>query len=140
MTHRVSTSKPRWVTSLFLVSLVSLVFSTATIQAQVVISEFMAANQTTLADEDGEYSDWVELYNSTTNAVSLNGWYLADSATNLTHWRFPATNIGPSQFMVVFASNKNRRIPGAPLHTNFKLSKSGEYLALVRPDGVTKAT
>ena len=42
--------------------------------------------------------------------------------------------------MVVFASNKNRRVAGAPLHTNFKLSGSGEYLALVMPDGVTKAT
>ena len=42
--------------------------------------------------------------------------------------------------MVVFASNKNRRVPGAPLHTNFKLGASGDYLALVMPDGVTKAT
>jgi hypothetical protein len=106
----------------------------------VVISEFMASNSTTLADEDGAYSDWIELYNSSTNTVNLGGWYLANKATNLTHWQFPATNIGPSRFMVVFASNKNRRVAGAPLHTNFKLGASGEYLALVMPDGVTKAT
>src|SRR5664279_4446970 len=108
--------------------------------AQVVISEFMADNQTTLADEDGDFSDWIELYNASTNGVNLKGWYLADSATNLTHWKFPETNIGPSQFMVVFASNKNRKAVGAPLHTNFKLSKAGEYLALVLPDGFTKAS
>src|SRR5437660_379123 len=106
----------------------------------VVISEFMAINNTTLTDEDGSYSDWIELYNSSTNAVNLGGWYLADKATNLTHWMFPATNLGPNRFLVVFASNKDRRIAGAPLHTNFKLSGSGEYLALVMPDGVTKAS
>ena len=104
------------------------------------ISEFMAINHTTLADEDGDYSDWVELYNSSASTVNLHGWYLTDRATNLTHWKFPSTNLGPSSFMVVFASNKNRRVAGAPLHTNFKLSGSGEYLALVMPDGVTKAT
>ena len=106
----------------------------------VVISEIMASNSSTLADEDGDYSDWIELYNSSTNIVNLGGWYLADRATNLTHWQFPATNLGPSRFLVVFASNKDRRVAGAPLHTNFKLGASGEYLALVMPDGLTKAT
>src|ERR1019366_6092641 len=103
----------------------------------VVISEFMAINSTTLTDEDGAYSDWIELFNPSTNTVNLGGWYLADKTTNLTHWMFPATNLGPMQFMVVFASNKDRRVAGAPLHTNFKLSGSGDYLALVLPDGVT---
>jgi hypothetical protein len=112
----------------------------ASAASSVVISEFMASNNSTLADEDGEYSDWIELYNSSTNTVNLGGWYLADKATNLTHWEFPATNLGPSRFLVVFASNKDRRAAGAPLHTNFKLGASGEYLALVMPDGVTKAT
>jgi hypothetical protein len=112
----------------------------ASAASSVVISEFMAINNTTLADEDGSYSDWIELYNSSTNTVDLGGWYLADNATNLTHWQFPATNLSPSEFLVVFASNKDRRVAGAPLHTNFKLSGSGEYLALVMPDGETKAT
>ena len=106
----------------------------------VVISEFMAINNATLLDEDGAASDWIELYNSSPYTVDLHGWYLTDRATDLTHWKFPSTNLGPSHFLVVFASNKNRRVPGAPLHTNFKLSGSGEYLALVMPDGVTKAT
>ena len=108
--------------------------------AGVVISEFMALNNTTLTDEDGTYSDWIELYNSSGSAVNLGGWYLTATAGNLTKWQFPATNLPPHQFLVVFASNKDRRVPGAPLHTNFKLSGSGEYLALVQPDGVTKAS
>src|ERR1019366_9210827 len=58
----------------------------ATGASSVVISEFMASNNSTLADEDGEYSDWIELYNSSTNTVNLGGWYVTDRATNLTHW------------------------------------------------------
>ncbi|HEY5911243.1 MAG TPA: lamin tail domain-containing protein, partial [Verrucomicrobiae bacterium] len=108
--------------------------------ANVLISEFMAINNTTLKDEDGSYSDWIELYNSSTDTVNLGGWYLANSVSNLTKWQFPATNLGPNRFLVVFASNKDRRVPGAPLHTNFKLSGSGEYLALVLPDGLTRAS
>src|SRR5438552_3660215 len=108
--------------------------------ASLIISEFMAQNNATIADEDGAYSDWIEIYNSSTNTVNLSGWYLGNSSANLTQWQFPSTNLGPSRFLIVFASNKNRRIAGAPLHTNFKLSASGEYLALVMPDGVTKAT
>ncbi len=110
-----------------------------TSRADVTISEFMAINNSTLKDEDGDYSDWLELFNSGTNTVNLGGWYLANSASKLTQWKFPSTNLPPNGFLVVFASNKNRKVAGAPLHTNFKLSGSGEYLALVKPDGVTKA-
>jgi hypothetical protein len=119
---------------------VILIAREASADPTVVISEFRAINNSTLADEDGTYADWIELYNTSTNAVNLGGWYLANKATNLTHWMFPSTNLGPSQFLVVFASNKDRRVSGAPLHTNFKLGGSGEYLALVLPDGVTKAS
>lgn len=117
-----------------------LAFGVTKASAQVVISEFMADNKTTLADEDGAYSDWIELYNSGTNAVNLNGWYLSDNTNNLTEWSFPATNIGPNGFLVVFASGKDRKVLGAPLHTSFKLSAAGEYLALVMTDGVTKSS
>ena len=102
----------------------------------VILSEFMASNTRTLADEDGDYSDWIEVYNAGTNLVNLLNWSLTDNAGNRTKWRFPATNLAPGQVLVVFASNKNRRVAGAPLHTNFKLDANPpEYLALVRPDG-----
>jgi CotH kinase protein/Lamin Tail Domain/Chitobiase/beta-hexosaminidase C-terminal domain/Legume lectin domain len=119
---------------------VILIAREASADPTLVISEFMANNTMTLTDEDGAYSDWIELFNSSTNTVDLGGWYLANKATNLTQWMFPSTNLGPNEFIVVFASNKNRRVAGAPLHTNFKLGSSGEYLALVQPDGVTKAS
>jgi hypothetical protein len=108
--------------------------------ANLSISEFMAKNTSTVVDEDGKYSDWIEVRNSGSCPVSLDGWTLTDDMAQLAKWRFPATNITAGQFMVVWASDKNRRAPGAPLHTNFKLADEGEYLALVQPDGVTIAT
>ncbi|MCI0748296.1 MAG: CotH kinase family protein [Verrucomicrobia subdivision 3 bacterium] len=103
------------------------------------ITEFMASNQgtNTLADEDGEFSDWIEMYNSGSNTVNLAGWYLTDNPDNLTKWQFPATNIAGNAYIVVFASGKDRRVPGARLHSSFSLDADGEYLALVRPDGIT---
>jgi hypothetical protein len=101
------------------------------------ISEFMASNTRTLADENGDYPDWIEIYNPNPARVSLDGWFLTDSTNDLTKWRFPATNIAGGGFLVIFASQKDRRTPGTPLHTNFRLSAEGEYLALVREDGNT---
>src|SRR5436190_9219257 len=106
----------------------------------VIISEFLASNNGGLKDEDLDYSDWVEIFNGGTTTVNMDGWFLTDTKDNLTKWRFPATNIGPSRFLIVFASSKNRALPGAPLHANFSLSAGGEYLALVKPDGFTIAT
>ena len=103
--------------------------------AQIRITEFMASNTHTLLDEDGDSSDWIEIQNTSSNSVSLLNWALTDSAGNPSKWRFPATNIPPKSFMIVFASGKNRPTPGAELHTNFKLSADGEYLALFGPDG-----
>lgn len=100
------------------------------------ITEFMAENDGTIEDEDGDTSDWIEIFNAGTNTVDLAGWYLTDSASR-PGWRFPATNMPPNEFLVVYASGKNRRVPGAPLHTDFRLNDTGEYLALIKPDGVT---
>ena len=103
--------------------------------AQVRITEFMASNTSTLVDEDGDSSDWIEIQNTSSNSVSLLNWALTDSSGNPGKWRFPATNIPPKSFLVVFASGKDRTTPGAALHTNFKLGADGEYLALFDPEG-----
>lgn len=102
-----------------------------------VIAEFMANNETTLADEDGDFSDWIEIYNPGSESVDLVGWHLTDSAREMDRWAFPAVTIEPRQLLLVWASGKDRTDPLLPLHTNFSLSASGEYLALVRPDGMT---
>src|SRR5262245_23651530 len=117
----------------FLAFTLSLLF-VSSVSAQVIVSEFMADNKNTLADEDNEYSDWIELYNGGGTAVNLSGWSLTDDPTHQARWVFPATNITAKGFLVVFASGKNRAVPGFPLHTDFSLKASGEYLALLKPD------
>ncbi len=101
------------------------------------ISEFMANNTKTLKDQDGAYSDWLEIDNPGTAPVNLGGWSLTDSATNLKMWQFPSEDLQAGQYLVVFASGKDRAVAGSELHTNFTLTPSGGYLALVEPDGKT---
>jgi len=97
----------------------------------------MASNSESLSDEDGDNEDWLELHNQSGSPLNLSGWYLTDDATDLSKWSIPDVTLGTGQLLVIFASNKNRKDPSSPLHTNFKLSSSGEYLAIVRPDGAT---
>ncbi len=106
----------------------------------VFISEFLAANDGGLLDEDNESSDWIEIYNSGGTTVNLAGWFLTDDAGDLTKWQFPATNLLANDFLIVFASAKDRAVAGSPLHANFSLGSGGEFLALVKPDGVTVAS
>jgi hypothetical protein len=115
-----------------------LAFSLLSLPAQdVVISELMAVNDGSLLDEDGESSDWLEIHNRTSSAVSLSGWYLTDDTGDPRKWRFPDVVLSEGAYLVVFASAKDRAAAGSPLHTNFKLTDGGEYLGLFRPDGVT---
>ena len=95
------------------------------------ISEFVAANDSVLVDEDGDSSDFLEIYNGGTEDVSLEGWYLTDDADELDKWAFPDEVLSAGEFLLVFASDKDRSIAGEQLHTNFRLSADGEYLALV---------
>ena len=108
--------------------------------ADPVISEFMASNQTSVADEDGTRSDWIEIYNPGTTTVNLAGWYVSDKATNLTKWTFPSVNLSPFGTLLVWASGKNRTNPAGQLHTNFSLDKGGESVILTKPDGLTIAS
>jgi len=117
-----------------------LAFSAGLSQAVPVISEFMADNESTLADEDGIFNDWIEISNPDERSISLLGYHLTDDVTNPTKWTFPTIILDPGATLVVFASNQNRRDPGGTLHTNFRLSAGGEYLALRGPDGVTVAS
>ncbi len=106
----------------------------------VVISEFQTANDLTLEDEDGDSSDWIELHNTSLDTVNLDGMYLTDDVEDLMKWRIPAVEMGPDEFLVIFASNKDRVDPAAELHTDFVLSSDGEFLALIEPDGLTIAS
>ncbi len=105
----------------------------------VVINEVQSSNRTTLADEDGDYEDWIELYNAGTGTVNLSGFGLSDDASRLWRWVFPeGTLMAPGEYLLVWASGKNRRTPGEPLHTSFQVRSQGEEVLLSSftiPDG-----
>ncbi len=102
--------------------------------AGVVINEFLALNTDGLADEDGQRSDWIELKNADAAPVNIGGWYLADGQDQ---WQIPSVTLAPNEYLVIFASGKDRRVIGQPLHTNFQLAAGGESLKLLMADGVT---
>lgn len=111
-----------------------------------VISEFMAINETSLAATvQGEtaYPDWIEIRNVSNNPVNLAGWYLTDDPLEPTKWTFPAVQLPAMGFLVVFASGVDQadhpenwpyRDTKGFYHTNFTLDGDGEYLALIAPD------
>lgn len=105
------------------------------------ISEFLADNGKGLRDQDGDREDWIEIRNSSGVTGDLEGWHLTDDPANLTKWTFPAVEMTSGDYLVVFASGKDRREVTGELHTNFRLQRqAGGYLALVKPDGVTVAS
>ncbi|MCB8925915.1 MAG: CotH kinase family protein [Ardenticatenaceae bacterium] len=100
------------------------------------INEIVASNDSTAADEDGDYEDWIEIYNSGGTAVNLEGYGLTDNPDEPFKWVFPAETIEPGGYLLVWASDKERAVPGSPLHTNFKISAGGEDIMLTTPGGV----
>jgi hypothetical protein len=113
--------------------------------ATVVIREFCASNLNSLRDEDGAFSDWLELYNGTGAAVDLTNWSLTDKANQPRLWVFPPRVLPHGQRLVVFASGKDSaKRPGygptSELHTNFALAKTGEFLGLADPGGAFVAS
>ena len=93
---------------------------------QVVISEFMEKNRATLRDEDGDFSDWIELWNQSGETVELTGWNISDRENRL-GWTIPEMSLEPGERIILFASGKDRQ--GDELHTDFSLSgDEGVYL------------
>jgi hypothetical protein len=120
----------------FYIILVSLFFSNTIYSQGVVINEILASNTTINQDEDGTYQDWVELYNNGTSVIDLSGYGLSDDATLLYKWVFPSISINPGQHLLIWCSDKNRTNPANPLHTNFKLSASGNPVSLTNRTGI----
>ena len=104
------------------------------LHAEPIVSEFMAINTSTLQDQDGDFSEWLELGNRGEDPIDLGGHYLTNDAADLDRWRIPnGTVLDPGEYLVVFASGKNRAVAGSQLHTNFTLHDggAGSFLALV---------
>ncbi len=96
------------------------------------ISEFMAINDSVLRDDQGEFSDWIEILNYGAESTDLYGWSLTDDPVDLEKWQFPPRSIGPGESHVFFASGRGDE-SGLESHCSFRLSAEGEFLGLVSP-------
>ncbi len=97
-----------------------------------VINEIMASNTKTIQDQDGEYDDWIELYNNSDATINLENYKLSDKLDALDKWTFPSATIAPNSYLNIWADEDQEQ---AGLHCNFKLSASGESVALSDANG-----
>ena len=100
----------------FFITLLLLLLTQTVICQNLVINEIVTSNTTINQDEDGSYQDWVELRNNSASAINLTGFGLTDDATLPYKWTFPNVSIGAGQYLLIWCSDKNRTVPGSPLH------------------------
>ena len=98
------------------------------------ISEIMSKNTYTLIDDDGDYSDYIEIYNGYNHDINLSGYHLSDSEFEPNKWSFPNIEIKSHEYLLIYASGKNKCNKNI-CHTNFKLSSSGEIITLTDKNG-----
>ena len=106
-------------------------------QPQVRVNEVMASNTKSLADPQGQFDDWIELYNPGDTPVDLAGMWLTDDPAEPTKWKFPAIAaavIAPRGYLIVWADGD---VGDTGLHADFRLSASGEQVCLFATDGQT---
>ena len=93
----------------------------------------MAVNTKSLTDPQGQYEDWLELHNLTNDTVDISGMYLTDKNRQSEKWGFPENTTIPGRgYLLVWLDENGKAETG--LHTNFKLSRNGETVALVDTD------
>ena len=120
---------------LFIAYFLLLITHERLVAQNLVINEILTSNNAANTDEDGSYEDWLEIFNGTTETISLEGFGLTDNPALPFKWIFPAVAIIPGQHLLVWCSDKNRIDPTLPLHTNFKLSADGETIRLTSASG-----
>lgn len=103
----------------------------------VVINEFMSSNSYQIADEDGDYSDWIELLYVGKSPLNIGGYGISDDKSEPFRWIFPDITLLQGDYLLLWASGKNKADPAMPLHTNFSIKAEGEPLLLTHPDGTT---
>jgi hypothetical protein len=123
---------------LFLVYLIILVlnYSCKKIKEQevkdIAINELMPVNSTVVADQNGEYDDWIELYNISSGSIDISGYYLTDKKSKISKWQIPpGTSIPGNGYLIIWADKDTTQVG---LHANFKLSSLGENILFSKPD------
>ncbi len=104
------------------------------------INEIMASNSYTIKDDNGNYSDYIELYNGYNYDINLEGYYLTDSIVDMNKWQFPSITIKEHEYLIIYASALNKC--DSSCHTNFKLNSEGETISLIDKTGniISKVT
>lgn len=101
----------------------------------IVLNEMLSSNQTINTDQDGDYEDWLELYNSGGEAVNLGGYILIEDSSETNRWVFPKKEIQAGEHLLIWTSGKDLNNPEGDLHTNFSIKSSGELVQLIDPSG-----
>ncbi len=99
---------------------------------ELVINEFMADNDGLIMDQNGDYNDWIEIYNNSTDTIDLSGFFLTDNGSDPDQWQMPQVDINPHDFYLVWASGTTAN---GQNHSNFKLSKDGEEILIFKQNG-----
>lgn len=101
----------------------------------ILISEIMPRNNSVLSDQAGEFDDWLELYNSTSQQINLRNYFVTDDKEDLTKWQFSVDFfLEPGEYKIIWCDNDEDQ---GTDHTNFRLDGDGEFVALVKQDGIT---
>ena len=110
---------------------------TMVVEGSLIINEIMASAKSGLSDEDGEFVDWVELYNTTGSTLSLDNYALSDDEAKPLKWRFPqGAVVAPHSYYLVFCSKKDRRDDASSIpHTNFGISAEHDTVVLSDSNG-----
>ena len=96
------------------------------------INEVMAKNGKTIMDDDGDYTDYIEIYNGYGYDIDLEGYHLSDREYKSSKWTFPSITIKAKEYLIVYASGKNKcNLETRVCHTDFKLSSLGEKVLLI---------
>lgn len=98
--------------------------------AGLVINEFLASNSSGLLDDNGNTSDWIELYNDSSQPINLAGYSLTDDPADTSKYVFPNLSLAGEAYLVVFAADDADPTSGSDLYTGFGLNSSGEYVGL----------
>ena len=105
-------------------------------ELKLAINEFMASNNITVQDEEGEYDDWIEIYNYGSNPIYLGDKFLSDNEDNPDKWNMPPYYIQGGEYLIFWADDDRNQ---GSYHTNFKLKKSGEHIGIYDDDNTENA-
>lgn len=106
---------------------------TTAFSQSIVINEVMSLNNTIIEDADNDYPDWIEIYNNSSSAINLENFGLSDDSDEPLKWTLPNVTIDAQSFMLIFASDKDRK--DGELHANFKIKSRGEKIILADASG-----